>query len=103
MYAPHLGARVTASIFRVLALLVLIVGGIITYTYPRYLHVHFGASVSQCVYLGIGLGFATAIFASVPAFFGYVLDLLIQNELNTRETAYNVYRGTAPSPPKRHV
>jgi hypothetical protein len=87
----------------VLALLILIVGGIASYTYPTYLHDHLGLSTTGRVYLTIGMGFGTAVFTTVPAFFGYVLDLLVQIELNTREAAYNVYKGHTPSPPKRHI
>ena len=92
----------TSSIFTMLALLIVIVGGIVTYTYPKYLHDHLGLSATGRVYLSLGLGFGTAVLASVPAFFGYVLDLLVQIELDTRETAYNVYEGDIPVPPAGH-
>jgi len=102
MYASHLGARTTSSVFIVLALLILAVGGVITYTYPTYLHDHVDLSSTGRVYLSIGMGFGTAVLASVPAFFGYVLELLVQIELDARETAYNVYTGNMPTPPKRY-
>ncbi len=86
-----------------LALLILIVVGVVTYSYRAYLHDHVGLSTTGRIYLSIGMGFGTAVFASVPAFLGYMLDLMVQNELNTRETALNLHRGEIPAPPKRYV
>ena len=52
---------------------------------------------------GIAMGFGTVVFASLLAFCGYVIDLLVQSELNGRETAFNVSRDDVPAPPKRYI
>ncbi len=103
LYAPHKGARAMTMVFPMLAIVVLLAGGVSSYTYPRYLHVHFNTSTTQSVYLGIAIAFGTIVFASLLAFCGYVLDLLVQSELNTRETAFNVSEDDVPAPPKRYV
>ena len=84
-------------VFPALGTIVLLVGGISSYTYPRYLHVHFATTTTKCVYLGIAMAFATIVFASLFIFCGYVIDLLL-NELNGRETALNVSRDDMPGP-----
>jgi len=103
LYAPHTGARVMTVVFPVLGLIVLLVGGISSHTYPGYLQVHFGTATTKCVYLGVAMAFATIVFASMLIFCGYVIDLLVQNELDNRETALNVSADDVPAPPKRYV
>jgi len=49
------------------------------------------------------MAFATIVFASMLIFCGYVIDLLVQNELDNREAALNVSADDVPAPPKRYV
>ena len=103
LYASHNGARALSLVFLVMATIILIVGGVSTYTYPRYRHIHDGFPTAQCVYLGIEVAIGTIVCACALAFFGYALDLLVQSELNSRETALNVSRDEVPAPPKRYI
>ena len=78
----HSGARSVAHVFKSIAAVVIIVGGGVAYSYPRYLHEHVNTSTTQSLYLGIAIAVGTVVVTSVFAFFGYVIDLLV--ELNTR-------------------
>jgi len=101
LYAMHRGATATATVFKVLTVVVLVVGALSAYGYARYLHDNTNTSSGGIALLVVGIVVATIIYASVSAFFGYVVDLLVQIEGNTREAAYNQRRGDLPSPPTR--
>jgi hypothetical protein len=103
LYAMHRGANATSTVFKVLAIVLLVVGALAAYGYAEYLHDHTSISPGGIALVVVGLLSATVIYASVSAFFGYVVDLLVQIEGNTRETAYNQLRGDLPSPPTRRT
>jgi len=90
---PHAGARSVAHVFKSIATVAIILGGGAAYTYPRYIHEHLNTSTTQSVYLGAAIAVGTVVVASVFAFFGYVISLLV--ELNTRVDA--------PMPPQRPI
>ena len=78
VYAPHVGARVMGMVFPMLGVVVLIVGGVSSYTYPRYVHLHLHLATTRCVYLGIAMAFVVIVFASLLVFCGHVRRIAVE-------------------------
>jgi len=100
LYSGHRGARVTAGVFGTLAVLILVGGAISAVAYAKWLHDNTGLSNGQIGAIVVGIVVGTVISASLWAFLAYVLGLLVDIEINTRESAVGV-RGTGRTPPPR--
>lgn len=104
LYSGHVGASSAATVFKALSLIILVVGTVCAIGCDRWLHE--GATTlgkGQVSGIVIGIVVSTLVIASMCAFFGYVLTLLIDIENNTRETAFNVLRGDIPPPRTRRA
>jgi hypothetical protein len=80
-------AALVSTIFKVAAWLVLLSGAVVGYLVETHL-----SSTSTSAHVSIeivaGIAAATILIAASLAFFAYVLDLLIEIEWNTFDTAY---------------
>src|ERR1035437_9821374 len=77
------GARAVATVFKALALLVLVAGVIAAVESGHSLH-SVGASNSNVIAVVVGIVGGTIIAASAMAFFGYVLQLLVAIHFDVR-------------------
>ncbi len=100
VYLGHLGSRGAAMVFKALSTAVLIGGVISAVVYSGWLHDHTALSNGQITGIVIAIVVSTLLFASMAAFFGYVLSMLVDIENNTRESAFVDRHGHLAPPPR---
>jgi len=79
----HRGASAVSTVFFAVALLVLGLGLMADVWFGFDAHTHLGDSVGESMSLALAGALGVVFLASVLAFFGYVIDLLVEIAENT--------------------
>ena len=81
----HRGATAVAAVFQTVAAVVLGLGIVGAVWVGLYVRQHLVESTTRSIGYALAVALGAVFLASVLAFFGYMLDLLIEIEENTRD------------------